>query len=821
MFHRGASLIALLLGVAFVHSVGEVLADEVPLSLWTDASHPTGLDLGAANGLSWGDYDADGYVDLFACQSGNLWKNIGGTTWVLAANLADLLPPATLRYGSSFGDYDNDGLPDIATAPRKDGDGDLELHLLKNLGGGPLFVDVASDPVIVDTQPFGDSETLCWGDVDSDFDLDLFVPVYPQWAIAGQPGNFFLSNLGPSGPFGAYRFAEQSATAGLDNPPGTDRPEGAQVVDVDFDGDLDLYSNGTLYRNISAPGAPAFEPMAALASGIGLAGSIDEGALFFDYDLDSDYDLLAVYTTEGVRIWESYGDGMFYAPQGPIVEQPLQGLGLGMSAEDWDNDGDIDLTTRHVFRLNRLIEDGARGFSVATHSIPADHVVNATPAWGDWDHDGDLDCALGNFTDNGQHGVFHSHFYENTVYSPATPAGERRYVRVRPVGNSATMAAGLENQYGASAEITVLSPADTFRRRKFTASSHGYLNQNEYALHFAVPDDPAPGDPEEDVRFDLKLDFPGLPTAGLWRVDKHVNPLLGDLNLAELDDREVRVYRCGEVVINGVLHAPPPLASPFLVTTTDGLALPTATEPLAAPTLAPPDTFVGLSFDTLNASDRLRVKEIVLDGQLGLAASCGTPGFNMALWDVTEAAAPFIVDGGALAEASSPRNRRSYFDVDVVLERGRLYRLVARVTAYRATVIDAPIDHGPLRVRGGLLYQSASPCDGDDVAAAVESTTATSLALRFDPSGVASEEPDPIAESLLVDKSGELAALQWPGLPGAASYEVLRCDATAGPCVPAPYGSTERNAYVDADGKTGHVWYLVRAVGACAATARP
>src|SRR5262245_20050641 len=199
---------------------GEMLLD-VPLALWTDASFPQGLPVGGTMGVSWGDYDGDGYIDLFACFSGLLWRNVGGQTWEFAANLSSVVPPTERRYGSSFGDYDNDGLPDIAMAPRVPFWGDDRFHLLHNLGPGPSFVDVAADPAIVDVQPYGNAETLVWSDVDGDANLDLFVPVYGGLG----PGNFFLYNLGPTGPGAAYRFAERSAEVGVDIPAGNERPE--------------------------------------------------------------------------------------------------------------------------------------------------------------------------------------------------------------------------------------------------------------------------------------------------------------------------------------------------------------------------------------------------------------------------------------------------------------------------------------------------------------------------------------------------------------------------------------------------------------------
>jgi hypothetical protein len=606
-----------------------------------------------------------------------------------------------------------------------------------------------------------------------------------------------------------------SAAAGLDNSPELARPEGAQFVDVDFDGDMDLYSNGILYRNVSTRETPAFEQMAESASGIGLSDELDEGAMFFDYDLDGDYDLVIAYAFQGVRIWESYGDGMFFPAAPGIVDSPLIGLVLGMSAEDWDLDGDIDFTTREVFRRNRLIEDGEKHFTVATHSIPAEHLENATPAWGDWDKDGDLDCALASW---GQHDA---HFYDNTLYDRTTPHAQRRDLRVRPVGNSESVPQGLENQYAASVELHLLNTADDHRRKKFVASSHGYLNQNEYTLHFGLPADPFPGDPDRDVRLDITVDYPSLPAAGLWRVDRHVNPMLGDIDLADLDDREIKVYRCGEVLLNGVVHEPPPLASPVLTTTAGGLALPTATAPLPALVAAAPATYVGLSLDTLNAIDSLRVTEIILDGVLDFPVQCGPDAFNIAFWDVTNTQAPFVVAGGLLDETTKPGNRRSFLRTDVVLEPGRLYRVVARVRSHRATPINAPVDNGPVEIQGGLLYQDTNACDGLGVTTAMESPTEAFLALRFNPAGIASEQTDPVASSLTLtkDSSGDVT-LQWLNLAGVAGYEILRCDATGGPCIPIGYATASQNTFTDEDATGEQLWYEVRALRDCTA-ARP
>src|SRR5262245_14347703 len=60
---------------------------QVPLQRWTNAAHPTGVAFGFGNGIAAGDFDGDGYVDVYQANSGNLWRIVGGTDWVLARNL--------------------------------------------------------------------------------------------------------------------------------------------------------------------------------------------------------------------------------------------------------------------------------------------------------------------------------------------------------------------------------------------------------------------------------------------------------------------------------------------------------------------------------------------------------------------------------------------------------------------------------------------------------------------------------------------------------------------------------------------------------------
>jgi hypothetical protein len=698
---------------------------DVPLELWTNGNYPGGLDFGKSTGISFGDYDHDGFIDVVASTSGNLWHNDGGTTWTLATNINQYLPKFWLRYSMAFGDYDNDALPDVGTEPRLD-HLDECMHLLHNLGGA-VFDDVADDPNVVDVQPCGsNTETLCIADTDGNGNLDWFLPGYPPGAW-NSLGNWFLCNDGPTGPGGAYHFTEMSAAAGLDNPDNTPGPEGAMFADVDADGDVDLYSNGTVYQNRSTLGVPLFGAMSGSGSGITDTTSIDEGAVWADYDMDGDPDLLIeyVYGTVGIAIWENRGDGQFFLVDSSVIDRSDLGINEGLSCADWDNDGDLDFTTKDVFRRNMLLEEGKRHFIVATHDIDPANLTNATPAWGDWDKDGDLDTALGNAGKDG-------HLYENTLYDTSTPMDQRRFVRVRCVRDSATHDEGLETEYGAAATVRPLGVSDDGHvRRNIVSSSNGYLNQGEYTLHFGLPPDPVPDDPDEDLQFEVTVDFKGAHEQGTWRVDRHVNPILGSVDLAHLDDREIVVYRSGRVRLNGVDFLPSAPTQP-LWTTTDSLALADSDTPLPAPIPAPTgDWFVGVELSTAAAIAPLRVEELVLDGQLDKAIRCDGEPVNVFVWDVTDPTAPELVSGGAQLLRTRIRDDRNTLRCDVVLAPGRVYRCVARVSSLRASPIAGPLASGPITTNGGLSFQDASPCAGAAATAAALDPNRVYLALRF------------------------------------------------------------------------------------------
>jgi hypothetical protein len=677
---------------------------------------PNAPNVGNTAGAAFLDYDGDGWIDVYVNYTGKLFRNMNGTTFAQVADLDAFLPPLADRYGASCGDFDNDGLPDIACEPR----GDC-FYLLKNLDGSGHFLEIATDPELVLDPPSCGmwAETFCWADVDDDGDLDLWATAYPERVQAGSDGNQFFENLGPSGPGGAYRLANRTDSSGLTVPDNTDRPEGAQFADLDRDGDPDAYANGTFYQNITATNGPRFRQLVRVPTGIGLPTRLDEGITLFDYDLDGDEDVFVLYKGQGNRIWENEGDGTFVEAVG-VMERPGDGSTEGCSAEDWDLDGDLDLTTGHVFRRNLLVEEGQRFFRIATHLLES-FLDFPSPTWGDWDKDGDMDCLIANWRGRGT-------FTRNFRYGPATSALTKLSVRVRPVADSPLVPRGLETQFAATVEVRPHDDPRGFVRRRSVSSSHGYLQQSEYALTFALPAGPDPEEPARAVLFDLLVDFPSLPRNGILRIDRTVNPVLGGLALAALAEREITVFRSGLVRIDGVEYGPRTSFSHRLAST-GALVLPVLGSALAEPVAAPgEDWVVGMEVDTVLASGPVRIAELVLDGQLVLPADLARCDANVVLLDVTPLEEPLRVRQEQ--RATSPRNDRSFLALDWVLKPRRVYRVLCRVTELRASPI---VDTAGLVLanRGALSFASPNPCDDGPAVDALLDSATSFLELRY------------------------------------------------------------------------------------------
>jgi hypothetical protein len=129
-------------------------------------------DTASSDGVAWGDYDNDGYLDLFVTnpdsEGNRLYRNKGDGTFQRITS-GVIVADRKGSTGCAWGDYDNDGFLDLFVVNGFNGSQDNLLY--HNNGDGTFSKITRGSPVNDGGTSFG----VGWGDYDNDGFLDLFV----------------------------------------------------------------------------------------------------------------------------------------------------------------------------------------------------------------------------------------------------------------------------------------------------------------------------------------------------------------------------------------------------------------------------------------------------------------------------------------------------------------------------------------------------------------------------------------------------------------------------------------------------------------------
>lgn len=208
--------------------------DEQPPIRFQDATAAAGVEsVTASYGVAWGDFDVDGDEDVFLSNHGSpphLFVNQGDGSFVESATALGIPPGGRDGHGTAWGDYDADGDLDLLIVQGKHLGQAKRLDQLYRNDGDSGFVLATEQAGI--GNPGGRARSACWIDYDRDGDLDLLTVNFqaPSVLFVNDGGGHFE----PLSPFVTDDVAYWESLGA----------QGAAWSDYDLDGDLDLFLSG-------------------------------------------------------------------------------------------------------------------------------------------------------------------------------------------------------------------------------------------------------------------------------------------------------------------------------------------------------------------------------------------------------------------------------------------------------------------------------------------------------------------------------------------------------------------------------------------------
>jgi hypothetical protein len=459
-------------------------------------------------GVAFIDYDNDGWQDIFLVNgtdwparpakhsTAKLYHNNHDGTFTDVTHKAGL-DVELFGMGVAVGDYDNDGYDDLFVTAMG------QSHLFHNNGNG-TFTDMTQRAGLMGPKEF--STSAAWVDYDKDGKLDLVVANYVQWSI---DGDLYCTLDGKSKSYctpesykgtsvrlwhnrGDGTFEDATQKAGLGDP--TSKTLGIAVLDYDNDGWPDLlFSNDTqpnkLYRN---NGNGTFTEKAVLAGvafsedGVARAGM---GVDATDYDRSGAPSLLITnFSNQMISLYHNEGKGLFVdeAPRSAVGRAALLTLGFGCFFFDYDLDGwpDIFIANGHIDSDIQRVQPnvkyampphifrnlGKGNFQEVTKSLGAAFLsprVGRGAAYGDFNNDGRLDVLL---SANGGPVVLFTN-------EATGDAALNKSLRVKLAGVKS-------NHDGIGAIVRVISGGET--QGEMMRSGSSYLSASELVLTFGL-----------------------------------------------------------------------------------------------------------------------------------------------------------------------------------------------------------------------------------------------------------------------------------------------------------------------------------------------
>lgn len=343
------------------------------------------IHLTMGSGVGWIDYDRDSWPDVYFGQ-GRPWSGSEGESRVgpvdqlfcqrggLFIDITDAsrIQNAEYAMGVAVGDFDNDGFPDLFVS-------NFGQNLLLQNNGDGTFTDRTADAGVGQT---GYGAGCTWVDLDGDGCLDLYVADYvhidrsdytvceeegagrrlaiacPPWSYPPEPDRVYRNP-------GEGRFEDVTADWGFGAaPPGPGL--GVAAADFDGDGDQDVYVANDATPNmlwINNGGRSFTESGLISGTALNRSGQREAGmgVAVGDVDGDGRFDLFVTnYFAESNTLYRNLGSALFtdVTDEIGLAAPSRTRLGFGTVLFDVDNDSSLDLFVANGHVHDRLMELG-------------------------------------------------------------------------------------------------------------------------------------------------------------------------------------------------------------------------------------------------------------------------------------------------------------------------------------------------------------------------------------------------------------------------------------------------------------------------------